>query len=204
MPPDNRRQMSTTVVPPTGRERRRKGLVNRVRRGLYALLLLVAAPGASAVDELAAWGKYRNLPSTASAEVRSLATVQGLIVLRAHPEGGEDAPLLALETVTAKIHGDLSEPAPHFAIAAVSSGGGFDVVLADVGTLRLAFEFGGIESDRAWSLGGQLGLAAEPGAERKVAEVPAVRVRVLYASETRYLPFEVSVRESQIGFKWRA
>lgn len=189
-------------MPPPGRERRRKGLVNRIRRGLYGLLLMAAAPGASAVDELAAWGKYRNLPSTASAGIRSLATVQGLIVLRTHPDRDDAAPQLSLETVTAQIHGDADEPAPQFVIAAVKTGGGFDVAL-DVGTLRLDFQIGGTDTDRAWSLGGQLGLAGDPGAERKVAEVPAVRVHALHAREARYLPFEVAVRDAGVGFKWR-
>lgn len=187
-----------------GRERRRKGLVNRVRRGLYGLLLLAAAPGAAAIDELAGYGKYRTLPSTASAEWRSRAIVQGLIVLRAQPERGDDAPLLALETVTAQIHGDPFESAPHFVIAAVKAGNGFDVALADVGTLRLDFQIGGIDDERDWSLRGQLGLAGEPATGRRVAEVPAVRIHALHSRETRYLPFEVSIRESQLAFKWRA
>jgi hypothetical protein len=194
--------MQTADRPPTGRERRRKGPINRLRRFLYGLLLLAAAPGAAAIDELAGYGRFRIPPAAAADPAqRPLATVQGLVVLRAQPEHGENMPLLEIETVTARIHDTAAETAPQFLIDAVRTDGGFDVALADVGTLRLDLRVGSIEDSRAWSLDGTLTLARK---ERKVAEVPAVRIHALHSRETRYLPFEVSVRESQLGFKWRA
>ena len=43
---------------PVGRERRRKGPINKLRRLLYGLLLAAAAGGAAA-DELVYVGKYK-------------------------------------------------------------------------------------------------------------------------------------------------
>jgi len=190
VPSDNRRVMVT--VDGQGRERRRKGPINRIRRFLYGILLVAAAPSAVAVDELAAYGKYRDTPTPASDTIpRARATVQGLVALRAEMR-------LELDTVTARIHGDGSEPEPQFLIAAVASGDGFELMLADLGTLRLDLLLDHIEGGQAMSLGGTLALASQ------VAVVPALRVSQSRSRVTRYLPFEVSVLESDLAFRWRA
>lgn len=195
-----------------GRERRRKDPINRMRRFLYGLLLLAAAPGAAAADELAYFGKYRNAQTVASTpERRAVATVQGLVVLRADA----DAALLqlALDTVTAQIHDPEAEGAPHFLIAAertgrVPEGAAFDLAVAEFGTFHLdllpRYDAG------AWSLGGTLELVRLRDAGGHLATVPEVRVPGLHRNETRYLPFEASLKRSdtagvqQLTFKWRA
>jgi len=192
--------MATVDVPPQGRERRRKGPINRIRRFLYGILLVTATPSAAAVDELAAYGKYRDTPPPAAATIpRALATVQGLVALRADtPVAGSPMMRLELDTVTARIHGDGSEPAPQFLIAAVASGDGFELMLADLGTLRLDLLLDPIEGGQALSLGGTLALASQ------AAIVPALRLNPSRSRATRYLPFEVSVLESDLAFRWRA
>ena len=194
MPSDNRRVMATV----DGRERRRKGPINRIRRFLYGILLVTATPSAAAVDELAAYGKYRDTPTPAADTIpRALATVQGLVALRADTPVAGSLLRLELDTVTARIHGDGSEPAPQFLIAAVASGDGFELVLADLGTLRLDLLLDPIEGGQALSLGGTLALAAQ------AAIVPALRLNPPRSRVTRYLPFEVSVLESDLAFRWR-
>jgi hypothetical protein len=190
--------MATVARPPQGRERRRKGLVNKIRRFVYGILLVAAAPGATAADELAAYGKYRDTPATSSDTApRALATVQGLVALRAEASFAGSPMRLELDTVTVRIHGDGSEPAPQFLIAAVPSGDGFELMLADLGTLRLDLLLDYIEDGQALSLGGTLALASQ------VAVVPAQRVSQSRSREMRYLPFEVSVLESDLAFRWR-
>jgi len=71
--------METTEKPPTGRERRRKGPVNAVRRFLYGMLLLAAAPGAAAADALASIGKFRGHTAPPAPARAALATLQGLL-----------------------------------------------------------------------------------------------------------------------------
>jgi hypothetical protein len=198
VPSDNRRVMATVDEPPQGRERRRKGPINRVRRFLYGILLAAAAPGAAAVDELAAYGKYRDAPAAAPDAIpRALATVQGLVALRAEPAAAGNPLRLELDTVTARIHGDGSEPEPQFLIAAVASGDGFELMLADLGTLRLDLLLDHVEGGQALALGGTLALASQ------AAVVPALRVSVPRSRATRYLPFEVSVLDSDLAFRWR-
>lgn len=182
-----------------GRERRRTDLYGRTRRFLYGLLLLAAAPGAVAVEELAYVGKYRTAqPTVSAAERRSGATVQGLVVLRA----GESQPQLALDTITAQVHEPGSEQAPRFQIPAVERKGGFELALADFGAFELSLRLRRGEAG-GWLLGGTLGFH-QAGADCPVAAVPSVPVPELYGDETRYLSFEAALRQSQLGFKWRA
>ncbi len=195
-----------------GRERRRKDLYGRVRRFLYGLLLLAAAPGAVAVEELAYIGKYRGAQAAAAAsQSRALARLQGLILLGGSAQ--DDAPpRIALDTVTAEIPEQGAEQVPHFLVSAapaarVRDGAEFDLAVAEFGTFGLDLQ---LKADTgAWIVGGALELSRALGPARYVAVVPEVRVQGLHRTETRYLPFEASLKQvagasPQLTFKWRA
>lgn len=136
-----------------GRERRRKGPINRARRFLYGLLLAASAPGAMAADELAALGQYRTHahPAAAMAPERAavLATLQGLIMIHAESATAASAaaasefgyPRIALDTVTARVQGAEDE-APLFRVAvsegpSIRDGVGFDLAVPDLGNFHL-------------------------------------------------------------------
>lgn len=197
------------MVPPTGRERRRKGPINKIRRFAYCLLLLAAAPGATATDELASVGKFRDQAAPPAPERAAVATVQGLLMLRARADGG---PHVSLDSATAQVPQQGSALAPQFRISAErridDDGVAFDLPIADLGDfcLRLRSERSILLS--AWSLGGTLEARLAPGGERKVAAVPTLRINDMYGRETRYLAFDASVRhegagEPQLTFRWR-
>jgi len=194
-----------------GRERRRKDLYGRVRRFLYGLLLLAAAPGAVAADELAYIGKYRGAQSIATApQSRALARLQGLILIGGSAQD-DVPPRIGLDTVTAEIPQPGAERVPHFLIPAtatdrVGDGAGYDLAVNEFGTFRLDLL---LRPDAgAWLLSGALELARTAGPERYVAALPEVRVQGLHRSETRYLPFEAALKQvaegdPQLAFKWR-
>src|SRR5262245_46236426 len=107
--------MNSGAARPFGRERRRKDPIGRLRRFLYGLLLLAAAPGAAAVDSLAEYGKYRIEPVSQKQQHAALATLQGLLVLRA---GTDNAPDPTLDTVTVQIPVGAAGESPQFRITA--------------------------------------------------------------------------------------
>jgi len=195
-------------MPPVGRERRRKGPVNRIRRFFYGVLLLAAAPGATAIDELAALGKFREHAMPPAPERAALATLQGLLVLRARADGG---PHVSLESATAQIPQD-NGLAPQFRVSAEprtdADGVAFDLPVADLGDFCLM-----LRSERsilmsAWSLGGTLEVRLAPGRQRALTAVPTLRINDMYGRETRYLAFDASVRqdasaEPTLAFRWR-
>jgi hypothetical protein len=201
--------MGTTTMPPMGRERRRKGPVNRVRRFLYGVLLLAAAPGATATDELASVGKFRDQIAPPAPERAALATVQGLLVLRARADGG---PHVSLDSATAQVPQQDSGLAPQFRVSAERTpedhGTAFDLPVTDLGDFRLT-----LRSERsillsAWSLGGTLEVRLAHGRGSKVVPVPTLRINDMYGQETRYLAFDAAVTqhpsgEPQIAFRWR-
>lgn len=199
--------MKTASMPPPGRERRRPGVANRVRRFLYGLLLLAAVPVAAMADELAAVGKYRGVtPAPAPA---ALATVEGLLVLRARPDGGPD---ISLDSATARVPQRDSDVAPQFRIDVRSTptaeGAAFDLAIAGIGDLRLLLGTGRSAALSAWALGGTFELAPQSGRARVAATVPTLRVNDMYGSETRYLAFDASMlqdaaREPRLVFRWR-
>jgi hypothetical protein len=199
--------MSTGETPPMGRERRRKGPVNRLRRFLYGMLLLAAAPVAAA-DELAAYGKFRSLAAPPTPAHAELATLEGLLVLRAGADGGPD---ITLESATARVPRQDSDIAPQFSIQAqrapAAGGAAFDLAIADLGQFRLRLRSERSAALSAWSLGGDLELARGTG-QGQVADVPTLRINDMYGSETRYLAFEASVKhgdaqDPQLAFRWR-
>lgn len=207
---------------PSGRERRRKGPVNRLRRLLYGVLLLAAAPGAVAADELAAVGQHRPQTSPASSRIVQ-ATLQGLVLLHAErveaPETtvqGAGYPRIALDTVTAR----LLEPAAADTLLLrieVHQGGllrdgvGFDLEVPDFGMFHLnlysrrnaatagkrwALGVGDTGIDppsQTWSLGGTLEMVRMIEGGRHLAFVPELLVD-LARGETRYLPFQASLK----------
>lgn len=190
-----------------GRDRRRTGPANRLRRFLYGLLLLAAAPVAAA-DPLAGVGKYRGVAPPPAPALTALATVEGLLVLRARADGGPD---ITLDSATARVPQPDSDIAPQFRIdarsAAAGSGAAFDLVVADVGVLRLRLDAGRSPALSAWALGGTLELAP-PSGPRLAAAVPTLRVNDMFGSEMRYLAFDAKVtrdrsEEPRLAFRWR-
>lgn len=136
---------------PVGRERRRKGPVNRLRRFLYGLLLVAAAPGAMAADELAALGHHRPVPKSSvnSAPERALvASLQGLVLIHGESVGVTEAaarrgwayPRVALDTVTARVPETLDAPLFRVAVSdgrEVRDGVGFDLAVPELGNFHL-------------------------------------------------------------------
>lgn len=211
-----------------GRERRRKGPVNRVRRFLYGLLLAAAAPGAMAADELAALGQYRAQPrpATTVAPERAavLATLQGLIMIHAETAAAEEAPLraergyprIALDTVTARVQ-QVGE-APLFRVSvsdgpSIRDGVGFDLAVPELGNFHLNLYArrnartegrrwavsAGEPEPPAWSLGGTLELVRVVDGEKHVAFVPELLFDVSSRGDS-YLPFQASLRMAH----WRS
>lgn len=195
-------------VPPSGRERRRRDPINRIRRFLYGLLLLAAAPGALAADELAAVGKYRAQPVTQSARA-DLATLQGLLVLRA---GSGDAPDVSLDSVTAQVP-QLGGETPQFRITAGRIAGpdgvAFDLPVSELGEFQLKLQTGRSAELSAWSLGGTLEMLAASSRRRHVAAIPTLRIHDMHGREVRYLAFDASLKQDgasadpQLAFRWR-
>jgi hypothetical protein len=201
--------MEANEKPLTGRERRRKGPVNAVRRFLYGMLLLAAAPGATASDDLAAIGKYRGLTTPPAPQRAALATLQGLLVLRARSDGGPD---VSLDAVTAQVPQKGSALAPQFQVSADRKDHAdsvvFDLPLSDLGAFRLNLRTERTAALSAWSLAGTLEATLEPDQRHATAAVPTLRINDMFGSETRYLAFEGSVRrganqEPQLAFNWR-
>jgi len=199
--------MGVGNMPPTGRERRRKGPVNRLRRLLYGALLLAAAPGAAAIDELAHVGRYRNVPA-ASAEQAALVRVQGLLMLRLNEHQDPD---VVLDAVTAQLPS--SEAAPQFSIAPLRRDNGrfgadFGLPVDEFGEFRLNLLAERSPVLSAWALGGSIELERTSG-ERYAARIPELRVQEMHAREIRFLAFETALerghggREPELEFRWR-
>jgi hypothetical protein len=203
-----------------GRERRRKGPVNRVRRFLYGLLLAASAPGAMAADELAALGQHRPPAHSATAATPQraavLATLQGLIMIHAESASAAEEPLhnqagyprIALDTVTARVqHAD---DAPLFRVSvrdlpSIRDGVGFDLAVPDLGNFHLNLHArrnarpdrrrsaSAGEQAPVWSLGGTLELVRVVDGARHVAFVPELLFDPSRQEES-YLPFQASLR----------
>lgn len=200
--------MTSGTTAPIGRERRRKDLVGRTRRFLYGLLLLAAAPGAIAADELAYVGKYRT-QSVAQAAQQDIATLQGLLVLRA---GAGDAPEVSLDTATAQVPQQGAGPAPQFRISPAPSTGpdgvAFDLPVGDIGEFQLKLRTERSAALSAWSLGGTLEMLAATSKRRQVATIPTLRIHDMHGREVRYLAFDATLRtgdagDDQLAFRWR-
>lgn len=200
----------------SGRERRRTDLYGRLRRATYGLLLLAAAPGAMAGDELASVGRYRALPVAAVAEQLVTATLQGLVLLHAtdetSPLQSNGNPRLGLDTVTARIQDDPIADAPLFRVAVsdgsnISDGMGFDMALPDIGNFHLnlyarnnaksagkRFNMSGDQtSPRTWSVGGTLELVRTVDGSKHIAFVPELLLDIDNSTK-RYLPFQAAVK----------
>jgi hypothetical protein len=193
--------------PPSGRERRRKGPINRLRRLVYGALLLAAAPGAAAVEELADIGKYRHAAAVAEQQA-ALVRVQGLLMLKLNEQQDPD---VVLDAVTAQL--PQAEATPQFSIAPVRRdhgrfGADFELPVDEFGDFHLSLLAERSPVLAAWSLGGTIELARASG-ERYAARVPELRVQELHAREIRFLAFETSLEPGRAGtgpeleFRWR-
>jgi len=213
---------------PVGCERRRKDLYGRVRRFVYGLLLLAAAPGAMAADEMASLGKYRAqpLPASSAAEQVVLATLQGLVMIHADTALSPDMPIqgqagyprIALDTITARMPETAEAPLFRVAVSdgrSIRDGMGFDLAVPDIGNFHLnlyarrnartegrrwAVHSGGLQGpDRHWSLGGTLELVRTIDGGRHVAFVPELLFD-LSDAQSSYLPFQASLKMAN----WRS
>lgn len=207
-------------MPQVGRERRRTDLYGRVRRFLYGLLLLAAAPGAMAADELAAYGQYRAAarPAASAPERAVVATLQGLVMIHAERAASPDAPIqdphayprVALDTITARLPEAVDAPLFRVAVSeglSIRDGVGFDLAVPDVGNFHLNLYArrnartngerwqltGAGAPDRAWSLGGSLELVRTIDGARHVAFVPELLLD-LSDAPAHYLPFQASLK----------
>src|SRR6185503_17864611 len=153
---------------------------------LYGLLLLAAAPGALAADELASIGKYRT-PTVAQAQQAEIASLQGLLVLRA---GSGDAPEVSLDAATAQVPQGAGQ-APQFRISPERNADGvaYDLPVGDLGEFQLKLRTERSESLSAWSLGGSLEMLAAATKRRHVAAIPTLRIHDMHGREVRYLAF---------------
>lgn len=202
--------MALQGTPPAGRERRRKGPINRIRRFLYGVLLFAAAPGALAADELASIGKYRTHAVAQATQRADLATLQGLLVLRA---GTGDAPDVSLDSITAEVPQLGSGQAPQFRItpgrSADASGVAFDLPVSDLGEFQLKLRTESSAELSGWSLGGTLEMLAAASRRRHVAAIPTLRIHDMHGREVRYLAFDASLKqggageEARLAFRWR-
>ena len=195
--------------PLTGRERRRKGAINRIRRLVYGVMLLLALPLTALANEFAIVGKFRNLIAPPTPARSELVSVDGLLVLRAGADGG---PVVTLESATARVPQPDAGSVPQFRLDpqrdAGADGTAFDLVIADLGRFRLLLRSQRTAALSAWSLGGTLEAALKAGNAPASAEVPTLRINDMYGSETRYLAFNASVRQDaaeppKLAFRWR-
>ena len=182
---------------------------------MYGLLLLAAAPGAFAADELASIGKYRTPDTPQSQQQAALATLQGLLVLRA---GKHDAPEVTLDSATAQVpqkgagRQDAGH-APQFRIEPALSSGpdgvAFELPVSDFGEFQLNLKTERSAAFSAWSLGGTLEVLAAASRKRHVAAVPTLRINDMHGREIRYLAFDASLmrgadgQDPQLAFSWR-
>jgi len=177
---------------------------------MYGVLLLAAAPGVVAGDELAHFGKYHSLPVIQTPERVALATLQGLLVLRAGPT---DRPEIALDTVTAQVPQAGAAQVPQFRVtptphAASADGVDFDLPVAEFGSFRLSLRAEPSAAFSAWSLTGTLELVRAAG-DRFLAAVPELRILDMHGSEARYLAFEAALKRkrtpeaAELSFGWR-
>jgi hypothetical protein len=191
----------------SGRERRRKGPVNRIRRFLYGALLLAAAPGAAAVDELAQFGRYP-VPVATAAQPAALVRVQGLLMLRVNDSHDPD---VMLDAITAQL--PQADATPQFSVAPVRRdqgrfGADFSLPIDEFGEFQLSLLAERSPVLSAWSLGGSIELA-RIGGERYVARIPELRVQELHAREIRFLAFETALERRgpdlapELDFRWR-
>lgn len=180
-----------------GRERRRKGAVNRLRRFFYGLMLLVAMPIAAVSNALAGTAQRAQAPQPPTEQV----AMDGMLLLRAGPEG---SPLASLES--ASVRGRESANAlPR--IVSRHRQGDFDITVPGMGLMRLQLHTERDPALSAWSLGGAL-EASLPNGRVIAADVPVLRINDMFGGETRQLAFDASVEADpagthRIAFRWR-
>ena len=166
---------------PVGRERRRKGPINRLRRFLYGILLFCAS-GVAAADPLASFGAHRTAAShqeatDAAPVMRALeATVEGILMVQADEEadpaiGPQPAfyPRLALDRINAHLLEPALVPVPMMQMSvntrsSLRDGLGFDVAVPDFGSfhLNLYTRRNARTPGKRWSMNLTSGEVSEP------------------------------------------
>jgi hypothetical protein len=207
---------------PSGRERRRTGPLNRLRRLAYGVLLAFAVPGAAAADEIAYVGKFRPHAAAVAAPYQRVveATIEGLVVLHAEPADNPEAPIqgnayprVSLDTVNARFYNGVGSNPSIVKLqvtetGSVRDGVGFDLRVPDLGNFHLnlysrrnartegrrwAMNLADPAARKTWSMGGSLEVVRTIDGSRQVAFVPELLVD-LDAGNVGLLPFQASVK----------
>lgn len=151
----------------SGRERRRKGLGNRLRRLAYGAMLVLSAPSAFAAPDLAPPAK-RHMLRAAEPKAQEQQTLSALVFLQALA-ADQAAPAVFGASFSRAVLGERSEqalsslPLPlHTGLVALSfsdddlrrlrHGAGLDISLPDLGEFHLNFFSRGHDPGRRWSL----------------------------------------------------
>lgn len=213
------------MVEAVGRDRRRKGPIARLRRLMYGVLLLAAAPGVACADELAYVGKVRH-STPASSPYASIvqATIEGLVLLHADPVDSPDTPIqgngyprVALDSVNARVFQAASSNPSLVKLTVLQTGQvrdgvGFDMRVPDLGNFHLnlysrrnartegrrwAMNMAEGVERRTWSVGGSLEVVRTLDGDRQVAFVPEL---LLDLSDGNALPFQATVKYAN----WRS
>lgn len=166
----------------TGRERRRKGPINKLRRLLYGLLL-AAASGRAAAGELPYFGSYTVSQAASTAQQALQVTLQGLVLLhadhtdrpdtaiegRGYPSASPDGRGISLDTMTARMQEPALGRSPLLSVAvteggSVRDGVGFDLAVPDFGRLHLSLHtrHNAKTDGKRWSLGLADAASGEP------------------------------------------
>lgn len=208
---------------PMGRERRRKGPLNKLRRFLYGLLLAAASGGVTA-DELAYVGKYKVSQAAATTQQGVQVTLQGLVLFLAErtespdtPIQGHGHPRIALDTMTARMQESALGRSPLLSLTvsengSVRDGVGFDLDVPAFGKFHLSlFARQNARTEgkrwsmdladgtpagaetRIWSLGGSLEMVRIVDGGRHLTLVPELLLD-LGDQRLRYVPFQASVK----------
>lgn len=208
-----------------GRERRRRGPVNRLRRIAYGLVLSASMPATAA--ELDAAPSLPMKPAVDSAPERVLmAGIEGFLTLASEISADPAAPIgsdrdyahLSFEDLATELDDPRAGSALRITVAQNSllrEGLGFDVAIPDLGSLRLnlyarqngttegprATILSALETDRttpAWSFGGSMELVRTRDGARQLAFVPELCIDASAITRGR-LGFSAAVRYSH----WR-
>lgn len=171
-----------------GRERRRRGVVNRLRRLAYGLMLSCSLP-VTAGQPAAAPSPRSDRGAESASSRSSSASIQGLLAMVANLPADPATPLgtdddyghLAFEDVALRLEdprGSAKLRLQLMPMERLRDGLGLHVQVPDLGALHLTLyaRRGGGAARSAWSLGGSMELVRMTDGSRQLAFVPELSV----------------------------